>query len=122
MNVASAGSVNRQIVQLCRACSEFRSGDVDCDEGEFIVVPKGIEHCPLALSDETHVLLVEQSSVLNTGSAAVSRRRRATVTCAAASTVASALESCAWPQDAIGEHVHAEGRVPLTKHELKRVA
>lgn len=72
---------------------QFRGGDVDCDEGEFIVVPRGIEHCPLALSDETHVVLVEQSSVLNTGSAATS----------------------------IGDHVHEDGSVPLTKRELKQV-
>ena len=35
--------------------------------GEFIVVPKGTEHCPLALTDEVHVLLLEPKGTLNTG-------------------------------------------------------
>jgi mannose-6-phosphate isomerase-like protein (cupin superfamily) len=35
-------------------------------EGEFIVVPKGVEHCPVA-DQEAHVLLLEPKSTLNTG-------------------------------------------------------
>lgn len=36
--------------------------------GEMIVVPRGVEHCPLA-EDECHVLLVEPRGVVNTGDA-----------------------------------------------------
>ncbi len=35
--------------------------------GEFIVVPRGVEHCPLSLTDEVHVLLLEPKTTLNTG-------------------------------------------------------
>jgi mannose-6-phosphate isomerase-like protein (cupin superfamily) len=35
-------------------------------EGEFVIVPRGVEHMPVA-SDETHVLLLEPKSTLNTG-------------------------------------------------------
>jgi mannose-6-phosphate isomerase-like protein (cupin superfamily) len=35
-------------------------------EGEFIIIPKGIEHCPNA-DIEVHVLLFEPASTLNTG-------------------------------------------------------
>ena len=36
------------------------------EEGEFIVVPRGVEHCPFA-EDECEVLLFEPASTLNTG-------------------------------------------------------
>jgi mannose-6-phosphate isomerase-like protein (cupin superfamily) len=36
------------------------------DEGEFIVVPKGVEHRPVA-EEEVHVLLFEPATTLNTG-------------------------------------------------------
>ena len=45
----------------------LRTGDVDVGEGEFIIIPKGIEHCPEALGGECHVLLLEPKSILNTG-------------------------------------------------------
>ena len=44
----------------------FRDRDVDLEEGEFLVVPRGVEHMPVA-EDEAHILLFEPSSVLNTG-------------------------------------------------------
>ena len=34
--------------------------------GEFIIVPHGVEHCPTA-DEETHVVLLEPKSTLNTG-------------------------------------------------------
>lgn len=40
--------------------------DVVLKEGEFYIVPKGIEHCPFA-NEETHVLLLEPKEVINTG-------------------------------------------------------
>ena len=44
----------------------LRDGDVVLDPGEFLVVPRGVEHCPVA-EVETHVLLLEPKSTLNTG-------------------------------------------------------
>ena len=46
---------------------QFRDGDRDVGPGEFIIVPKGVEHCPLTLSDEVHVVLLEPRSTVNTG-------------------------------------------------------
>ena len=44
----------------------FRDRDVSVGEGEFIVVPRGVEHKPEALG-EAHVVLFEPKSTLNTG-------------------------------------------------------
>lgn len=41
--------------------------------GEFIVIPAGVEHLPSA-DEETHVMLLEPKSTLNTGNEAESRR------------------------------------------------
>jgi mannose-6-phosphate isomerase-like protein (cupin superfamily) len=45
---------------------EFRDRQVWLEEGEFIVVPRGVEHRPVA-EEEVHILLFEPSSTLNTG-------------------------------------------------------
>ena len=45
---------------------ELRSGDITIEEGEFLVVPRGVEHRPVA-DEEVHVLLFEPASTLNTG-------------------------------------------------------
>ena len=45
---------------------EFRDREVWLEEGEFIIVPHGIEHRPVA-DEEVHVLLFEPASTLNTG-------------------------------------------------------
>ena len=45
---------------------EFRDKDVWIEEREFIVVPRGVEHRPVA-EEEAHVLLFEPASTLNTG-------------------------------------------------------
>ncbi len=45
---------------------ELRDGDVWVEEGEFLVVPRGVEHRPVA-EEEVHVLLFEPASTLNTG-------------------------------------------------------
>lgn len=45
---------------------EFRDRQVWLEEGEFLIVPRGIEHRPVA-EEEAEVLLFEPSSVLNTG-------------------------------------------------------
>jgi mannose-6-phosphate isomerase-like protein (cupin superfamily) len=45
---------------------ELRDGDVILEPGELLVVPKGVEHRPVA-EGETHVVLIEPKTVLNTG-------------------------------------------------------
>lgn len=45
---------------------QFRDRVVDLREGEFIIVPRGVEHCPTA-DEEVHVLLFEPAGTLNTG-------------------------------------------------------
>ena len=45
---------------------EFRDRQVWLEEGEFLIVPRGVEHRPVA-EDEAHVLLFEPASTLNTG-------------------------------------------------------
>ena len=47
---------------------EFRDHTVTVTEGEFLVVPRGVEHRPVAGS-EVHVLLFEPASTVNTGNA-----------------------------------------------------
>ncbi|MBK9064966.1 MAG: cupin domain-containing protein [Acidobacteria bacterium] len=47
---------------------EFRDGTVHLSPGEFCVVPRGVEHRPVA-EKEAHVLLFEPASTLNTGDA-----------------------------------------------------
>ena len=47
---------------------EFRDGRVNLSTGEMFVVPKGVEHRPVA-AQECHVLLVEPRGVVNTGDA-----------------------------------------------------
>ena len=44
----------------------FRDKDVMLRPGEFIIVPKGIEHMPIA-NDEVHVMFIEPKSTVNTG-------------------------------------------------------
>jgi len=44
----------------------LRAGDVVIREGEFIIVPRGVEHMPVA-ERECHVLLFEPNTTLNTG-------------------------------------------------------
>lgn len=45
---------------------EFRDKTVTVNEGEFIVVPRGVEHRPHA-AEEAEVMLFEPASTLNTG-------------------------------------------------------
>lgn len=47
---------------------EFRDRTVELSEGEMIVVPRGVEHRPVA-ADEVCVMLFEPASTVNTGSA-----------------------------------------------------
>lgn len=44
----------------------FRDKDVEADEGEFIIVPKGIEHKPEA-KEEVEIILIDPEGTTNTG-------------------------------------------------------
>src|SRR5947207_9096561 len=84
-----AGELNEQQVKLAKLKGEFvwhhhenedelflvikgtllmklRDRDVRVDEGEFIIIPRGVEHLPVG-EDEVHVLLFEPKTTLNTG-------------------------------------------------------
>src|SRR5579864_146758 len=94
-NPQIAGEINESYVKLVKLKGEFvwhhheeedelflvikgrlliklRDGDVSLDEGEFVIIPKGVEHCPVA-EDEVHVLLLEPKTTVNTGSASGER-------------------------------------------------
>jgi mannose-6-phosphate isomerase-like protein (cupin superfamily) len=47
---------------------EFRDRAVELDAGELIIVPRGVEHRPVA-EHEVHVLLFEPAGTVNTGAA-----------------------------------------------------
>ncbi len=49
-----------------RFTMRFRDRDVVLEENEFLIVPRGVEHCPVA-EKEAHVLLFEPKTTLNTG-------------------------------------------------------
>ncbi len=88
-NPKIAGEVNDSFVKLVKFRGEFvwhkhdaedemffvvkgeitirlRDGDVRLGEGEFAIIPRGVEHKPFA-EEEAHVLLFEPKTVLNTG-------------------------------------------------------
>ena len=46
---------------------KFRDGEAVVSEGELIVVPRGVEHLPVAETDETWIMMFEPASTLNTG-------------------------------------------------------
>lgn len=45
---------------------KLRDQDIQLDEGEFAIIPKGVEHLPIA-AEECYVLLLEPKTTLNTG-------------------------------------------------------
>lgn len=84
-----AGEINDSYVKLARLKGEFvwhhhdvedelflvlkgklvirlRDRDLVIHPGEFVVIPHGVEHCPVA-EEEVHVLLLEPKTTLNTG-------------------------------------------------------
>lgn len=92
-----AGEVNDSYVKLVKLRGEFvwhkhdaedemflvvrgsltirlRDGEVRLGEGEFVIVPRGVEHMPVA-EEEAHVLLFEPRTVLNTGDVRDERTR-----------------------------------------------
>ena len=82
------GELNGQFVKLAKMKGEFqwhhhddedelflvvkgaftmrlKDGDIVVSEGELIIIPRGVEHCPVA-EEEAHILLFEPKSTLNT--------------------------------------------------------
>jgi mannose-6-phosphate isomerase-like protein (cupin superfamily) len=45
---------------------ELRNKTIELKPGEFIIIPRGMEHKPVA-AEETHIILFEPKSTLNTG-------------------------------------------------------
>jgi mannose-6-phosphate isomerase-like protein (cupin superfamily) len=91
------GELNGQLVKLVKVKGEFvwhhhdledelflvvrgrldmhlRDRVVALHEGEFFIVPRGVEHKPVA-EEETHILLFEPASTLNTGNVRNERTR-----------------------------------------------
>jgi mannose-6-phosphate isomerase-like protein (cupin superfamily) len=49
-----------------RLLIKLRDQDIWLEEGEFLIIPRGVEHLPVA-EDEAQVLLLEPKTTLNTG-------------------------------------------------------
>ena len=45
---------------------KFKDQDFELNEGQFLIIPRGVKHLPVA-EEECHVILFEPKSVLNTG-------------------------------------------------------
>jgi mannose-6-phosphate isomerase-like protein (cupin superfamily) len=45
---------------------KLRDGELRLAEGEFAIIPRGVEHMPVA-DEEVHVVLLEPKATLNTG-------------------------------------------------------
>ncbi|HSE37329.1 MAG TPA: cupin domain-containing protein [Blastocatellia bacterium] len=45
---------------------KLRDRDIRVEAGEFVIIPRGVEHLPIA-EEEVHALLLEPKSTLNTG-------------------------------------------------------
>ncbi|MFJ4838162.1 cupin domain-containing protein [Streptomyces sp. NPDC088746] len=56
------------LVVTGRLTIQLRDGDVTLGPGELFVVPRGVEHCPVA-EEETAILLLEPAGTVNTGDA-----------------------------------------------------
>lgn len=57
---------------------QLRDGDVHLGEGDMFIVPRGVEHCPLA-HEEAHILMFEPAGTLNTGNVRNERTYEATI-------------------------------------------
>ena len=47
---------------------KLRDGDITLRPGQFAIIPKGVEHLPVA-AEEVHVVLLEPKTTVNTGNA-----------------------------------------------------
>ena len=57
-----------------RITIQMREGNVSLGAGEMFVVPRGVEHCPVA-DDEAHLLLIEPTGTPNTGDSRTAAQR-----------------------------------------------
>jgi mannose-6-phosphate isomerase-like protein (cupin superfamily) len=57
-----------------RVTIQMREGNVTLSAGEMFVVPRGVEHCPVA-DDEAHLLLIEPAGTPNTGDRSTAAQR-----------------------------------------------
>ncbi|MEP5805732.1 MAG: cupin domain-containing protein, partial [Roseobacter sp.] len=62
------------LVHRGRLLMRFRDREEVVEEGEFIVVPHGVEHCPVALTATCEVILLEPATTINTGTAEDARK------------------------------------------------
>ena len=97
----TAGELNGQEIRLVKMKGEFiwhhhehedemflvvkggftmclRTGDVELTEGDFIIIPRGVEHKPFA-AHEAHIVLFEPAATLNTGNVQNEFTKRASV-------------------------------------------
>jgi mannose-6-phosphate isomerase-like protein (cupin superfamily) len=58
-----------------RIIIQMRDGNVTLEPGEVFVVPKGVEHRPVA-EEEAHLLLIEPSGTPNTGDSRTAAQRK----------------------------------------------
>ena len=88
-NPALVGELNDQVVKLAKLKGEFvwhkhdaedemflvlqgrlviqfRDQEIALQEGEFLIVPRGVEHRPVA-DQEVHIMLFEPATTINTG-------------------------------------------------------
>lgn len=54
---------------------KFRDSEVSLEEGELIVIPKGVDHLPIA-EEEVHVILIEPKGTLNTGNVVTEKTKQ----------------------------------------------
>ena len=54
---------------------KFRDKDVILDEGEMVVIPKGLDHLPVA-AEEVQVMLIEPKGTLNTGNVVAEKTKQ----------------------------------------------
>ncbi len=55
-----------------RLTVKFRDRDIVLDEGELLVIPRGVEHLPVA-EEEVWLMMVEPTGTLNTGNRTTAR-------------------------------------------------
>jgi mannose-6-phosphate isomerase-like protein (cupin superfamily) len=46
---------------------DLHDGAIEVGPGEFIIIPKGTEHCPEAVDGECHIVLIERADTRHTG-------------------------------------------------------
>ena len=54
------------LVAKGRLTIKLQDGEINLKEGEFVIIPKGVEHKPIA-EDEAQLILMEPKTTLNTG-------------------------------------------------------